>query len=125
MSNKNDDGELQIRTLAMPADANPMGDLFGGWVVSQMDLAATRIAQVEANGNAITVAIDSMSFITPIHVGDFICCYGKVLKIGNTSIKIKVTTYAVGLNEERRKVTEGVFTFVAVDDNHRPRPVKK
>lgn len=120
-------GDLAIRALAMPANTNPNGDIFGGWVVSQMDLAGLGIVQKQCHGRATTVAIDSMVFMHPVKVGDFICCYGKVIRVGHTSIAVKIETWAVSGAEggDRHQVTEGVFTYVAIDNEGRPRPVKK
>lgn len=117
-----EDGELAIRVIAMPENTNPNGDIFGGWVVSQMDLAGMSIAAKVAKSKVVTVAIETMSFLSPVSVGDFICCYVKLLKIGRTSLKMKITTYSVNsMGEHRKKVTEGLFTFVALDENNRPR----
>lgn len=120
---KEPEGELAIRTLAMPANTNTDGDIFGGWVVSHMDLAGLSIARGYTKHRVVTVAIDSMSFISPVHVGDFICCYAKIIQVGRTSLKIKIETWAVGPDEDRHQVTEGVFTFVAIDKNGRPTPI--
>lgn len=119
------EGQLTIRTLAMPADTNPNGDIFGGWVVSQMDLAGLGIAQKYARHRVTTVAIDKMVFIAPIQVGDFICCYAKLVRIGTTSIAIQVQTWAVSATGNPRQVTSGVFTYVAIDANGRPEPALK
>jgi acyl-CoA thioesterase YciA len=119
-------GELSIRTVAMPADANPAGDIFGGWLLSQMDVAGGIIAHRIAQGRAATVAVDAMKFHLPVFVGDILCCYAAVSRIGTTSIAVKVEAWA-----ERRdsavkvKVTEGVFTYVAIDEKRKPRPVPK
>lgn len=121
-------GELAIRTLAMPGNTNPNGDIFGGWVVSHMDLAGLSMAQKAGACRAVTVAIDSMVFLSPVHVGDFICCYGEVLSVGRSSVRIHIETWAVSGehgDEPRRKVTEGVFTFVAIDQDGRPEVIKK
>lgn len=118
-------GRLLIRTIAMPSDTNPKGDIFGGWIVSQMDLAGLGLAQETANSRATTVAIEAMKFLRPVKVGDFICCYGELLGVGRTSMKIKIDVYAVGHSEaDRRQVTEGVFTYVAIDDNGKPTQVR-
>lgn len=123
---KEPEGELAIRILAMPNNTNMNGDIFGGWIVSLMDLAGLSIAGKLAKSRVTTVSIESMSFIAPVHVGDFVCCYAKLLSIGRTSIKIQVQTWAVGaLEESRRHVTHGVFTFVAIDEKGRPTPVPK
>lgn len=116
--------ELAIRVLAMPADTNPNGDIFGGAVVSYMDLAGMSIARKHAQCRLTTVAIDKIVFLAPIHVGDFICCYGKLVKVGRTSLTVEVSTYASDQTGERRHVTEGVLTYVAIDDKGKPIPVK-
>ena len=117
-------GELSLRTLAMPADANPSGDIFGGWLISQMDLAAGMMASQRSRGRVATVAIDAMSFELPVFVGDILCVYTEIVRIGRTSMTIHVEAWAlrdrVG---ERVKVTEGQFTFVAIDDERKPRPI--
>ncbi len=117
-------GQLSLRTLAMPRDANPSGDIFGGWVLSQMDIAAGMTASQRSHGRVATVAIDAMSFRLPVFVGDILCVYTDILGIGTTSMKIHVEAWAlrdrVG---EKVKVTEGLFTFVAIDEDRKPRPV--
>ena len=118
------EGRLLIRTLAMPADTNPRGDIFGGWIVSQMDLAGLGLAQETADARATTVSIERMSFLQPVRVGDFICCYGKLLEIGRTSMRIGIEVYAIGHREtDRRQVTKGIFTYVAIDEKGSPIPV--
>ncbi len=120
---KKPSGSLAIRTLAMPSNTNPNGDIFGGWIVSNMDLAGLSVAGKYARHTITTIAIDSMVFISPVQVGDFICCYADLVKIGNTSITIKIETWAVNPDETNlRQVTEGVFTYVAVDEHGRPEP---
>lgn len=119
-------GQLSLRTLAMPRDANPSGDIFGGWVISQMDIAAGMTASQRSHGRVATVAIDGMSFKLPVFVGDILCVYTETVGIGTTSMKIHVEAWA--LRErigERVKVTEGLFTFVAIDGQRQPRPVPK
>lgn len=119
-------GELCIRTLAMPADTNVNGDIFGGWVISYMDLAGLSIARKCAHCRVTTVAIDKMVFLSPVHVGDFICCYGKLLKVGRTSMMIQIEAFATDeLGEARRRVTEGVFTYVAIDEHGRPMAINQ
>lgn len=119
-------GELSIRTVAMPADANPSGDIFGGWLLSQMDVAGGIIAHRVAQGRTATVAVDAMKFHRPVFIGDVLCCYAAVARVGTTSIAVKVEAWA-----ERRestvkmKVTEGIFTYVAIDGERRPRPVPR
>ena len=113
-----------LRTVAMPAHANPSGDIFGGWIMSQMDIAGGIYAYEVAKGRVATVAVDAMTFHLPVYVGDVVSCYCNTLKIGTTSIAVLVETWvsrrSSGLTE---KVTEGRFTFVAIDKNGRPRPV--
>lgn len=119
-------GRLTIRTLAMPSNTNPNGDIFGGWVVSNMDLAGLSVAKKYAPHRITTVAIDKMVFIAPVKVGDFICCYAELVKLGNTSITINVQTWAIGADDtNRRQVTEGILTYVAIDDDGRPEPCKR
>jgi acyl-CoA thioesterase YciA len=117
-------GELTIRVVAMPADTNANGDIFGGWVLSQMD-AAGGIAGVErARGRVATVAMDAMTFISPVKVGDVLCVYTEVERIGRTSMRIHVEAWARRfMTHSRLKVTDATFTFVAIDENGRPRPV--
>lgn len=117
-------GQLAIQTLAMPANTNANGDIFGGWLVSQMDLAGGIIAKQRARGRITTVAINSMVFHQPVHVGDVVCCYAVIEKIGRTSMTIKVEVYVHrDKSGTEIKVTEGDFIYVAIDDNGRPRPV--
>ena len=120
------EGLPSIRTIAMPADANPNGDIFGGWLMAQMDLAGGTYAFGLSRGRVTTVAVDAMTFHLPVQVGDQVSCYCTTQKIGNTSIAVKVETWVRrrdGQGEER--VTEGLFTFVAIDAAGRPRPVKR
>lgn len=113
-----------LRSIAMPADANPAGDIFGGWVLSQMDLAGGTIAHRRAQGRCATVAVTGMSFHLPVFVGDEVSCYAEIIKIGRTSITVKVESWARrNLSGEHVKVTEGIFTYVAIGADHRPRPV--
>lgn len=119
-------GELAVRTLAMPADTNPNGDIFGGWVLSQMDIAGAIVAGKTAKGRTVTVSLEAMKFHLPVHVGDVLCCYAEVTKIGRTSITIKIEAWAMrNFDPERVLVTEGIFTYVAIDDERRPRPVSE
>lgn len=115
-------GELAIRAIAMPADANPHGDIFGGWLLSQMDLAGATVATRRAKGRIVTIAIATMTFKRPVFVGDEVSCYASITKTGRTSIMVDVESWARrGIGGEHLKVTEGVFTYVAVDDQRRPR----
>jgi acyl-CoA thioesterase YciA len=114
-------GELTTRTLAMPRDANPSRDIFGGWVLSQMDIAGGIAAGQRAKGRVATVAIDAMSFIRPVYVGDVLCVYSDIERSGRTSMAIRLEAWALrGRMGERVKVTEGIFTFVSLDDDGKP-----
>ncbi len=117
-------GELTLRTLTMPAYVNENGDIFGGWVLSQMDIAAGMTAGARAVGRVTTVAVDAMKFIRPVKVGDVVCVYTDIARIGRTSMGINVEAWVLrkraGVPE---KVTEAVFTYVAIDTDGRPRPV--
>lgn len=116
-------GELVTRTMAMPADTNPAGDIFGGWVLSQMDIAGGIFARKMARGRVVTVAVDAMTFHLPMLVGDVMCCYARVIKTGRSSLTIEITAWVIRqFDTERIKVTDGTFVYVAVDDNSNPRP---
>lgn len=122
-------GQLLLRTLAMPADTNANGDIFGGWIMSQLDLAGAILAKEIAHGRVVTVSVSEIVFKSPVSVGDVVCCHGNCIKIGTTSMSIQlevwtkpVETHGVG---ERRKVCEARFNYVAIDGNGRPRPVKR
>ena len=118
-------GQPAIRVIAMPADTNPNGDIFGGWIMSHMDLAGAVIAITEAQGRVATVAVDGMTFHKPVYVGDIVSFYSAVARIGRTSITVKVEAWALRqrLGAEER-VTEGTFTYVAIGEDRRPRPVR-
>ena len=118
-------GELAIRTQAMPADANPNGDIFGGWLISQMDIAGGITAGVRAHGRVATVAVTGFTFHKPVMIGDVICCYADIQKVGKTSITIGIEAWVLRRHEAKDhfKVTEGVFTFVALDGDGKKRPV--
>jgi acyl-CoA thioesterase YciA len=119
-------GEVVIRTIAMPADANANGDIFGGWLMSQMDLGGAILARGTAHSRVTTVAIDGMSFLRPVNVGDVVTCYGKLLRIGRTSMKIAVEAWVQRYADTTMlRVTEGTFTYVAIDEEGRPQPVKR
>jgi acyl-CoA thioesterase YciA len=118
--------EPAIRAVPMPADANQNGDIFGGWVLSQMDIAGGQVAARRARGRVATVAITAMSFHQPVLVGDEVSLYGEVTRVGRSSIAVKIESWVRrGLSEERIKVTEGLFTYVAIDADRRPRPVPR
>jgi acyl-CoA thioesterase YciA len=113
-----------IRTIAMPADANSNGDIFGGWMMSQMDLAGGVAAVQRAQGRIVTVAVDAMTFHLPVNVGDLVSCYAQVTRVGRTSLTVKIDAWVqrrIGRHMER--VTSGSFTYVAVDEKGRPRQV--
>lgn len=117
-------GELTIRVVAMPADTNANGDIFGGWVLSRMDQAGGIAGVDRAQGRVVTVAIDAMTFVKPVRVGDVLCVYTSVQSVGRTSMKIHVEAWARRFRTDiREKVTVGTFTFVAIDDEGRPRLV--
>ena len=117
-------GELTVRTMAMPADTNANGDIFGGWVMSRMDQAGGIKAVERARGRVVTVAVDSMTFIRPMKVGDVLCVYSEIEKIGRTSMKIHIEAWAQRfMTHDRDKVTDATFTFVAIDDEGRPRVI--
>ncbi|MBO9450856.1 acyl-CoA thioesterase [Tropicibacter sp. R16_0] len=118
-------GDLTLRTLAMPKDVNVNGDIFGGWVLSQMDIAAGIMAGDKAHGRVATVAVDAMKFIRPVHVGDVLCIYCHLARVGRTSLAIEIEAWVLrDRYGDREKVTEAVFTFVAIDEKGRPRPVE-
>ena len=118
-------GTLTLRTVAMPADVNVNGDIFGGWVLSQMDIAGGILAIEEASGRVATVSVNEMTFVKPVKVGDVLCVYTWVERLGHTSIAIGLEAWALRqITGEREQVTEGVFTYVAIDAEGRPRPVK-
>lgn len=118
------DREPALRTIALPADANPNGDIFGGWIMAQMDLAGAVPAFQRARGRVVTVAVDGMSFHRPVFVGDLVSCYASITRVGRSSITVDVETWVERRRDGRHeKVTEGLFTYVAVDDAGRPRAV--
>jgi acyl-CoA thioesterase YciA len=116
------EGELAIRTVAMPADTNPSGDIFGGWVLAQMDIAGGIVANRYAKGRTATVAVDAMTFHLPVFVGDLVNCYCKIERTGRSSIAIRIEAWADRRDtRETVRVTEGTFTYVAIDGDRRPR----
>ncbi len=117
-------GELSLRTVAMPADTNPAGDIFGGWIMSLMDLAAGIAAGTRAKGRVATAAVSHLNFLQPVKVGDVVCVYTQIDKTGRTSITVGVEAYVLRRNQgERVRVTAAEFVLVAVDDNGTPRPL--
>ena len=121
------DREPTIRVLAMPTDTNAAGDIFGGWIMSQVDIAGSIVAYRRARGRVVTVAVNSFEFHQPVFVGDLISCYAEVTRIGRTSLSVRVEVYAERnrQKEECIKVTEATLTFVAVDEQRKPRVVPR
>ena len=119
-------GELVIQTIAMPKDTNPNGDIFGGWLMAQMDLGSGILAAKVAKTRVVTVAMDGMSFLKPVRVGDTVACYASVEKIGRTSITIPVEVWVRRFMQGKiERVTRAVFIYVAVDDAGTPIPVER
>ena len=113
-----------LRSFAMPADTNPSGDIFGGWILSQMDLAGGAFAKKLAGKRVVTVGIEAMNFHLPVYVGDEVSCYTSLVRKGNTSMTVQIETWVRRAQiEERVKVTEGLFTYVALDENGDPTAV--
>ncbi len=116
--------EPAIRTVAMPTDTNPSGDIFGGWLMCQMDLAASIPATRRARGRCATIAVEAITFLNPVHVGDEVSLYAEIIHTGRTSMRIAVQAWRRARDGETSvRVTEAVFTFVAIDAHGRPRPV--
>jgi acyl-CoA thioesterase YciA len=119
-----DRGPPVIRTIAMPGDTNPAGDIFGGWLMAQMDLAAGNVAARRSRGRCATIAVEAMTFHNPVYVGDEVSLYGWILKVGRSSLRIQVEVWRRDrASEATMKVTEATFTFVAIGEDRRPRPV--
>jgi acyl-CoA thioesterase YciA len=113
-----------IRTVAMPADANANGDIFGGWMMAQMDLAGAVVAVRRAKGRVATVAIEAMAFHRPVMMGDLVSCYAEVERVGRTSITVRIDAWVERrIDGTAEQVTSGLFTYVAIDEKGRPRPV--
>lgn len=122
----NPEGEPAIRVVARPADANSYGDIFGGWLMGLMDMAAGLVAARQCHGRAVTVAMDGMQFLLPVKVGDEVSVYAKTTRVGRTSMVVATHVWRRPRHEEQMtKVTEAVFTFVAIDDNGKPRPIQQ
>ena len=113
------------RVLAMPTDTNAAGDIFGGWIMAQVDIAGSIVAHRRASGRVVTVAVNSFQFHKPVYVADLISCYAEVVRVGTTSLTVHVEVFAERkrLSEECIKVTEATLTYVAVSEDRRPRPV--
>ncbi|MEJ6737331.1 MAG: acyl-CoA thioesterase [Flavobacteriales bacterium] len=119
-------GELAIRVVAMPKDTNPAGDVFGGWLLSQMDLAGGVFCRKIAKGRVVTIKIESTTFNAPVFIGDTLCCYVSLVKIGRTSITTHIEAYVNRDFEDTRiKVTEGNFKYVKMDENKKPTPIEQ
>jgi len=129
--NSEPNGKLILRTLAMPADTNPHGDIFGGWIMSQMDISGGILAREATCSRVVTVAVDTISFIRPVHVGDVVCCYGEVARIGTTSITINLEVWVKPALDKpmtitpRLQVTKAAFTYVAIDSEGRKQVINK
>ncbi|HEV7293573.1 MAG TPA: acyl-CoA thioesterase [Devosia sp.] len=126
MLNDNDEpkGALTIRTLAMPSDTNPAGDIFGGWVMSQMDIAGSICAVERVQGRVATIAVEAMTFIAPVKVGDVLCVYTDIERVGNTSITISVEAWVRRrMLDHRVKVTDGRFVYVSLGEDGKKRPI--
>ncbi|MBD1577072.1 acyl-CoA thioester hydrolase YciA [Vibrio sp. S11_S32] len=122
-------GSMILRTLAMPADTNANGDIFGGWIMSQLDLAGAILAKEIANSRVVTVSVSSITFKRPVTVGDVVCCYGECIKVGNTSLSIALEVWVKSVSVDgigdKNKVCEATFNYVAINGEGRPRTVKK
>src|SRR5690348_9009103 len=118
-------GKLAIQIVAMPCDTNANGDIFGGWLVSHMDMAAGIEARLRAKSRAVTVAIDTLRFIKPVNVGDTVCCYADLVQVGRTSMKFLIEVWTLSLDHDLIKVAEGLFSFVAIDEKGKPHPVDR
>jgi acyl-CoA thioesterase YciA len=119
-------GELAARILAMPADTNPAGDIFGGWIMSLMDAAGAITVARCVSGRAVTVAVTDMAFLQPVKIGDVVCCYTEPVRMGQTSLTLHVEVWVLRQGRgERVKVTEAEFTFVALDETGKPRPIPR
>ena len=123
------EGDLLIRTMAMPKDTNANGDIFGGWIMSQMDIAGAILAKEVAKGRTVTIAVNGMKFLKPVKVGDVVCCYGRIIKKGTTSVTLELEVWVRPVLREteetcpRFKVTEAAFVYVAIDDEGNKRPL--
>ena len=120
-----DEADLAIRVMAMPADTNAAGDIFGGWLMSQVDIAGSIVARRRAQGRTVTVAVDSFQFKQPVFVGDVISCYAHITRVGKTSMTVHVRAFAErhGQSHEQIQVTEADLTYVAVDEQRSPRKI--
>ncbi|MGD8407549.1 MAG: acyl-CoA thioesterase [Thiohalophilus sp.] len=119
--------EPQIRVMAMPADTNASGDIFGGWLMSQVDIAGSVAAYRRAHGRIVTIAVNEFRFLKPVYVGDLVSLYSRVINVGNTSIRVMIEGYAERSRgtEECDRVAEAEITYVAIDKDGKPRPVEQ
>ncbi|MFB9133889.1 acyl-CoA thioester hydrolase YciA [Vibrio sp. AK197] len=121
-------GQMILRTLAMPADTNANGDIFGGWIMSQLDLAGGILAKEISSGRIVTVSVSSITFKKPVRVGDVVCCYGECTRIGRTSMEMNLEVWVKPVKEDgvghRFQVCEATFNYVAIDSQGRPRPIE-
>lgn len=118
-------GQLSLRTWCMPEDANPYGDIFGGYLMGQMDIAGALHANAVAKGRTVTIAVDAIEFHHPVNVGDILCCYTETVKTGKSSITVKVEAWVTRQSSTvHEKVTEGIFTFVAIGKDNKPMKIK-
>lgn len=122
-----DNFEVVVRTVPMPADANANGDIFGGWLMSQMDIGGAILAREIADTRVVTVTVDKMTFVAPVYIGDLLTCWARLKRIGRTSLSVEVEAWVHRFRnpEQLVRVTEGVFTYVAIDDHGKPIPVKR
>lgn len=119
-------GQIVIRTIAQPADTNANGDVFGGWLLAQMDLGGAVLARGVARSRVVTVAVEAMSFVAPVNVGDTVTCYARLVETGRTSMKIDLEAWVDHFTDGREvRVTHGRFTYVAIDDAGKPHPVHR
>ncbi|GJM06822.1 MAG: acyl-CoA thioesterase [marine bacterium B5-7] len=126
MSDQQARGELLSQTIAMPRDGNVNGEIFGGWLVSQMDISAAILSRHTSKGRTTTVAIESVIFKKPVQVGDCVMCFGELEKIGRTSMHIRLELWVKRFESfQQEQVAEGVFVFVAIDENGKPRPIEQ
>lgn len=127
MDAKQPRGKLALQTVAMPADTNMNGDIFGGWVVSHMDMAGGIASRRRAKSRAVTRAIDKLEFIRPVYVGETVCCYADLIKTGRTSMQFRIEVWTIALDNDDtpNKAAEGLFTFVAIDHTGKPCPIDR
>lgn len=124
-------GKLILQTLAMPGDTNPNGDIFGGWIMAQMDIAGGILAMEIASTRVVTMAVDTMTFIRPVHVGDLVCCYGELARTGTTSLTLNLEVWVKSVLRDLKtqpvehRVTKAAFTYVCIDEQGKKQPVMR